>query len=196
MDRFVSRFLATTTPGRSPLLFEPVRAIAPSQNRARRSPARADSSWRAYHDSLTSIVNKLENLSSQLDGIKNSTKQAPYLRTFLANAYKLDDYNEQKIGGLREAFYGQDPDNGLDDTESSDLLPSEERSNQQKHRYFNRISAQVQSVNEHTAKRAVARMSQDTAQDLTILKPLLRDLESGQECQWSGQKLSGSAECV
>lgn len=139
---------------------------------------RADSSWRAYHDSLISIVNKLEKLSSQLGDIQHSTKQAPDLRFFLAKAYKLDDYNEQKLGGLREAFYGQDPDYGLDDTESNDLLPSEERSNQQKRRYFNKISAQVQSVNERTAKRAIAKMAQDTVQDLTILKPLLQDLET------------------
>lgn len=138
---------------------------------------RADSSWQAYHHSLKRIVEKLKDWSSQLVGIQHSTMQAPRLRILLAKTYKLDDYNEHKLGGLREAFYGQDPEDRLDDTELNELLPSEERSNKQKRRYFNKISAQVQSVNERTAKRAVAKMSRDTVQDLTILQPLLNDLE-------------------
>jgi hypothetical protein len=138
---------------------------------------RADSSWKAYYDSLTSIVKKLKILSHKLVDIQKSTRQGPYLRTFLSNSYKLDDYNEKQLGGLYESFYGQDSEDGLD-AESNELLPSEERSNQQKHRYFNKISAQLQSINERTAKRAVAKMLQDTTQDLTILEPLLKELKA------------------
>lgn len=137
---------------------------------------RADSSWVAYHDSLTGIVERLEDLSSQLDGVKTYKKMAPSLRTFLATSYHLDDYVEHNLGGLRSSFYQSELDIDLDD-DSGDLLPSEERSNQLKQRYYDKISAQIQSVDERTAKRAVAKMTQDTVQDLTILKPLLSDLE-------------------
>lgn len=162
---------------------DPIRYIGDSRNQVGSDRLkmillkRADSSWKAYYDSLTSIVKKLKILSHKLVDIQKSTRQGPHLRTFLSNSYKLDDYNEKQLGGLHESFYGQDSEDGLD-AESNELLPSEERSNQQKHRYFNKISAQLQSINERTAKRAVAKMLQDTTQDLTILEPLLKELKA------------------
>jgi len=162
---------------------DPIRYIGDSRNQVGSDRLkmillkRADSSWKAYYDSLTSIVKKLKILSHKLVDIQKSTRQGPHLRTFLSNSYKLDDYNEKQLGGLYESFYGQDSEDGLD-AESNELLPSEERSNQQKHRYFNKIIAQLQSINERTAKRAVAKMLQDTTQDLTILEPLLKELKA------------------
>lgn len=150
---------------------------------------RADSSWVAYHDSLKSIIGKLDDLQHHLIDMQKYVKQRPKLQEYLATSYKLEDYAEKNLGGLRTAFYGQDVD---EDESSQDLLPSEERSNQQKNRYFTKINAQIMAIDERTAKKAILQMKQDTQHDLTVLQPLLSELETAYSQQ--DEKLEGVKE--
>lgn len=136
---------------------------------------RADSSWVSYRDSLGSIITKLKGLRETLQGVLAQPKMAPRLKRGLSTAYKLDEYDDINLGGLYKSFY---PDEmSKDDSDVEEVLPSEQRSEKQKFRYYEKIKSQIDSIDERTAKRVAGKMAADTERDLTVLEPLLSDLK-------------------
>lgn len=135
---------------------------------------RADSSWKAFADSLQHIVDKLEKLKNvyldPMSYLKGKELLNRY-KEFLRLAYHTTEYESRNDLGLFKDFY-QDEVN-TDNNESDQSVKSLIR----KKRYLQKLEAQISSVTNRKAQNAVNKMITDCNKDLVTLKQLISNLK-------------------
>lgn len=130
---------------------------------------RADSSWKAFADSLQHIVDKLEKLQTvyldQFSQLKGAALLKHY-KVFLGLTYHLTEY-ESKLGLFSE-LETDDLNNDLDDQAV--------RTQNRKEQYLKKITAQIENVKLSKAKKAISQMTADCKRDLATLHSLITNL--------------------
>lgn len=135
---------------------------------------RADSSWKAFADSLQHIVDKLQHLRKtyllQFSQLKGKALLEHY-RAFLYFAYNLTEYEGKNDLGLFDELKGFDEDEL--ETDDRDL-----RTKIRQKQYLEKITAQIDSVKLPKAKKAIEKMTADCNRDLITLQSLINDLNT------------------
>ncbi|NRO31611.1 RNA polymerase-associated protein RapA [Lactobacillus helveticus] len=130
---------------------------------------RADSSWKAYANSLQNIVNKLDALYEiylkPMSYLKGKTLLSHY-KEFLGRSYNISDY-ENNLNLLTKDLEPYVPEDPSQQTVQSQL---------RKERYIENLRAQINSITVRKAKNAVEKMTADYSSDLSTLKMLISNL--------------------
>lgn len=132
---------------------------------------RADSSWKAFANSLQHIVDKLERLKrlhlDQFAQLKGHGLLEHY-KAYLGAAYHLTEYQFKNIGAFDALDESQNAASGDDQS-----LRTKVRQQQ----YLEKITAQVEDIKLPQAKKAIAQMTADCDRDLATLKSLISNLK-------------------
>lgn len=138
---------------------------------------RADSSWIAYKDSLSKIMEKIKHLKTELTLIAGTAGKEflSNYRRFLYKSYGIFEY-ERKNGLIRS------DDQEVDLFESTvDQVNSNERDIRSKIRrqqYIQKLEDQINGIKLKQAKNIVSEMLQDSTDDLQILSNLINELDN------------------
>lgn len=147
---------------------------------------RADSSWKAFADSLQHIVDKLEKLKKlyldPMSSLKGKELLSHY-QDFLERAYRITEYKDKNGLDLFADSFQEEP-------ESDQSLKSLRR----KKRYIESLEAQIDGLKTNKAQNAVNKMIADCNNDLATLKALIANLK--QAYSRIDEKVDKIIECV
>ena len=150
---------------------------------------RADSSWKAFADSLQHIVDKLEKLKRQyLDPMSylKGKELLVHYQGFLDRAYRITEYEEKNDLGLFEDLQQSESQT----PESDQTITSRIR----KKRYVESLRAQIDNLKTRKAQNAVNKMIADCNNDLATLKTLITNLK--QAYSKVDEKVDKIIECI
>ena len=130
---------------------------------------RADSSWKAYVNSLQHIVDKLEKLNElylKPMSLLKGKELLNHYKGFLGTSYGVIEY-EDRINLLFKDFEPVEP---------ADPSQQSVKSQLRKQKYIENLKAQIDSLTVKQAKTAVAKMIVDYNSDVSTLKALIDNL--------------------
>lgn len=133
---------------------------------------RADSSWIAYLNSLVKIEENTHLLLKELEKVENSVNLRADFKAYLGRKYDLLNYESNQLG----LFNIDDPMELGDNTFKFSL-----ESKVKKHRYFDKITKQIEDIKTSKAKSSVKKMISDANADLAILDSLINEIRHAYE---------------
>lgn len=128
---------------------------------------RADSSWKAFKDTLENVQRKLNSIRNDLINIDNSKNVLQNFKEWLRHNYELTE---------RDQFEGIFDD--MDDDEFSDTLEIEKRSLENKEKYKKRLEEKIKSITKDKAEEMIFYMQKHAEEDLKILEQIIADLDA------------------
>lgn len=133
---------------------------------------RADSSWRAYESSINRTIGNLKTFTTKLNRIQKDPHMLRQFQRYLSDKYKLSDVIDN-TNAIAQIF-GEDTDDS--DIEAG-MLPFQQESQHQRLKYYNNIAKRIDAITPVRAKKAIRDMTRDANVDLSVLEPLLQNLQ-------------------
>lgn len=131
---------------------------------------RADSSWRAFKDTLLKVEQRLVDLQESLKRIKSQKNTVNEFKEWLREYYALSIQEEYE--GLFE---------GMDEEELTETLKMEQLSIQKKEKHRIRLDNKIQSLSKNIANHMLETMLKHAEHDLEILHQIISELDDAFE---------------
>jgi superfamily II DNA or RNA helicase/HKD family nuclease len=126
---------------------------------------RADSSWKAFKDTLENVQRRLNTIYHDLNNINNNKDVLKNFKAWLRHNYQLTAKDQY------EGIFDMEED------EISDTLELEKRSIENKEKYQKRLEEKIQSITIGKAEDMLFFMLKHALEDLEILEQIILDLD-------------------